>query len=302
MLKIRTDDHRMSTPDNTKETETGIRAAHENGHFYSPIVDPAELQSQVERLWPAQPEILGIDFNDASHEHVLRELFPRYISGYEYPELLEETPDLRRFYTGNSQFGWLDSRALFVLLQAWRPRRMIEVGSGFSTLLAADVNWRFLDGAIEVTCIEPYPRAFLRQGIDGVTRLIEDKVQNVGLAEFQRLQAGDVLFIDSSHVAKTGSDVNFLFFEVLPRLARGVRIHLHDIHLPHEYLRDWVLVENRSWNEQYLLRALLMYSQGFRVLFGCNYAYSRFPELVRTALALPDGNAFGGGSFWIERT
>ena len=105
MLKIRTDDHRMSTPDNTKETETGIRAAHENGHFYSPIVDPAELQSQVERLWPAQPEILGIDFNDASHEHVLRELFPRYISGYEYPELLEETPDLRRFYTGNSQFG-----------------------------------------------------------------------------------------------------------------------------------------------------------------------------------------------------
>jgi hypothetical protein len=206
-----------------------------------------------------------------------------------------------QFYTRNTQFSWLDSRALFVLLRQWRPRRLIEVGSGFSTLLSADVNHRFLDSVAEITCIEPYPRAFLRQSIPGLTRVIEDKVQNVPLAEFTNLQAGDILFIDSSHVAKTGSDVNFLYFEVLPRLAAGVRVHIHDIFLPHDYPREWVIDENRSWNEQYLLRALLMHSNAFRVVFGCSYAYWRFPELVRAALAHPQGHAFAGGSFWIER-
>jgi hypothetical protein len=118
---------------------------------------------------------------------------------------------------------------------------------------------------------------------------------------FDTLQAGDILFIDSSHVAKTGSDVNRLFFDVLPRLAPGVRIHIHDIFLPHEYPQEWVLQDNRSWNEQYLVRALLMYSVGFRVVFGCSYAYYRFPEDVARALALPSGRGFAGGSLWIER-
>ena len=136
----------------------------------------------------------------------------------------------------------------------------------------------------------------------GIARLLVQRVQEVPLREFSRLEAGDVLFIDSSHVAKTGSDVNHLYFEVLPRLAPGVRIHVHDIFLPHDYPQDWAVTDNRSWNEQYLLRALLMYSQAFRVVFGCSYAFHRFPEEVRAALALPSAAAFGGGSFWMEKT
>jgi hypothetical protein len=112
----------------------------------------------------------------------------------------------------------------------------------------------------------------------------------------------DVLFIDSSHVAKTGSDVNFLYFDVLPRLAKGVNVHVHDIFLPHDYPRHWVVDEKRSWNEQYLLRALLMYSSAFQVVFGCSYAFYAFPTLVQRALAFPDGRAFAGGSFWMRRT
>jgi hypothetical protein len=281
------------------DIDASIHTSHPNGHFYSPVVDPSQLDHS--KLWPPHPEVMGIDFNEASHETILREVFPRWMPDYDYPELLDETPELAQFFTRNSQFSWLDSRALFVLLREWKPRRLIEIGSGFSTLLAADVNRRFLDGSLEITCCEPYPREFLRHGIDGVTRLIEDKVQNVAVEEFAALERGDILFIDSSHVAKTGSDVNYLYFEVLPRLATGVRIHIHDILLPHEYPREWVIDENRSWNEQYLVRALLMFSSGFRVVFGCNFAYSRFPDLVRQALALPSGRAFGGGSFWIER-
>ena len=107
--------------------------------------------------------------------------------------------------------------------------------------------------------------------------------------------------IESSHVAKTGSDVNHLYFEVLPRLVPGVRIHIHDIYLPHDYPKQWAIHDNRSWNEQYLVRALLMYSTAFRVTFGCNYALSCHPEHVRRALNHRKGHVFGGGSLWIER-
>jgi hypothetical protein len=106
-----------------------------------------------------------------------------------------------------------------------------------------------------------------------------------------------VLFIDSSHVSKTGSDVNFLYLEVLPRLAPGVWIHLHDIFLPNDYPREWVLEEERSWNEQYLVQALLMYSRAFAVRFGSACAFHLFPELVESVF----GSRLGGGSLWIEK-
>lgn len=272
------------------------------GHFYSPIVDTEALAKERARIWPSDPQVVGIDFDDASHRQVLQDVLPRQLPAYDYPETLPDSDTLSSFYTRNSQFSWLDARALFALLREWRPRRVIEVGSGYSSLLMADVNRRFLGGACEISCIEPYPRPFLQAGVPGIARLLVQRVQDVSLDEFARLGAGDVLFIDSSHVAKTGSDVNHLYFEVLPRLAPGVRIHVHDIFLPHDYPPDWAVTDNRSWNEQYLLRALLMYSQAFRVVFGCSYAFHRFPDEVRAALALPSGKAFGGGSFWMEKT
>jgi predicted O-methyltransferase YrrM len=210
--------------------------------------------------------------------------------------------ELTGYYTQNSQFSWLDSRALFVLLQAWRPQRIIEVGSGYSSLLMADINERLLDRSCRITCIEPYPRPFLQRPIAGLSEVIVQKVQEVPLETFESLEAGDILFIDSSHVSKTGSDVNYLYFEVLPRLRDGVRIHIHDIFLPSDYPKEWVLQDQRSWNEQYLLRALLMHSHGFVIEFGCNYAWFRFQDEVSRALAFADGRAFGGGSIWLRRT
>jgi len=272
-----------------------------DGHFYSPTVDFEELALRKAQIWPRDPVVHGIDFDDASHLRILREHFPRFIRDYDYPEVLPESGDLACFHTQNSQFGWLDSRALFVLMRAYEPARIVEVGSGYSSLLMADVKRRFLAGRCEITCIEPFPRPFLLNSEVGIDRLLVQKVQDAEFGEFERLGAGDFLFIDSSHVSKTGSDVNFLFFEVLPRLARGVRVHVHDIFLPHDYLEDWVLGQGRSWNEQYLLRALLMDSTAFRVVFGSSYAFHRFPDEVKAALGLRSGAAFAGGSFWIER-
>jgi predicted O-methyltransferase YrrM len=272
------------------------------GHFYSPIVDTTEALQRAETLWPKSvPSILGIDFDIASHERILCEEFPRFINEYDYPEHETDVLNEYDFFTQNSQFSWLDARAAFVLIRSWQPRRVIEVGSGFSSLLMADINRRFCNSKMHITCIEPYPRGFLKTGVPGIAQLVEKKVQDVELSTFDSLGAGDVLFIDSSHVSKTGSDVNHLYFEVLPRLKRGVRVHVHDIFLPNEYLKEWVINENRSWNEQYLLRALLMYSNAFRVVFGNAFAFSAAFELVQKALAHPKGHAFGGGSIWIER-
>jgi hypothetical protein len=270
------------------------------GHFYSPIVDVVELRARQARIWPEKPEVLGIDFNHAHHERVLREYFPAFYSDFAYPKEPDGNP--LTFYLDNDQFSWLDCRALFVLLRAWRPKRFIEVGSGFSTLLVADVNRRFLGGSMKISCIEPYPRDTLRLPALGLERLMTHRVQDVDLRLFGELDAGDVLFIDSSHVAKTGSDVNHLCFEVLPRLKPGVRIHFHDIFLPSDYPKPWVLDENRSWNEQYVVRALLMFSSLFRVLFGSSYAFAAHASALREALRDPGGACYGGGSLWIEKT
>lgn len=272
------------------------------GHFYSPIGDPADLLERADTIWDPSPVALGIDFRRTEHERILTEVFPKFIRDYQYPETESETSKPYDFYTGNSQFGWLDARSLFVFLREQPPRRMIEVGSGFSSLLTADVNHRYLHDSIEFECIEPYPRPFLEQGIPGINRLIRDRVERLDPQFFTKLEAGDILFIDSSHVAKIGSDVNFLYFEVLPRLKPGVRVHIHDIFLPYEYPKYWMTDENRSWNEQYLLRALLMYSNAFRVSFGCCYAFFDLPDLVASALGVGPLEIYGGGSFWIERT
>src|SRR5688500_18750081 len=140
-----------------------------------------------------------------------------------------------------------------------RPTRLIEVVSGYSSLLINDVNTRYLERNLKLICIEPYARPFLKNGAQIVHyRLVGQRVQEVDATVFAELQSGDVLFIDSSHVYKTGSDVTHLFLNVLPSLAPGVYIHVHDIFLPNDYPRAWVIDENRCWNEQYLLQALLV--------------------------------------------
>jgi hypothetical protein len=274
-----------------------IRAAFPDGHFYSPVIDPEELQAARQRIWsddPADP--LGIDFQLERQQALLRSVAV-LARDFDYADAAPAGWNGTTFYEANGKFAGLDARMLFCLLRLLRPARLIEVGSGFSTLLAADVNTRFMGGATRLTCIEPYPPEFLRADTPGIHELLEQKVQEVPLAVFEELIAGDVLFIDSSHVVKTGSDVVFLHLEVLPRLQRGVVVHVHDVFLPEDYPVEWVLGEQRSWSEQYLLRALLTHSCAWEILFACNYARLRFPGVVREVF----GELHGGGSFWIRR-
>jgi hypothetical protein len=285
-----------SRPLQISSTEGDVFNPFPDGHFYSPVVDVKELVRERARVWPEEPAVLGIDFRHEAQRRFLRDEMPKYAADFDYPFNLPPGAPEYAYRRNNPVFGDLDARTLMTLLRVLRPARVIEVGSGFSSLLIADVNRRFFGSALELTCIEPFPRPFLRNGIPGLSGVIVKRVQEVAPSEFDRLGAGDILFIDSSHVAKTGSDVTHLFFEVIPRLRAGVVIHVHDIFLPHDYPSFRVLGEKLSWNEQYLLRALLMFSPTFEVLFGTTYARHYFPEL------LTETERLGlSGSFWFRK-
>lgn len=271
-----------------------------NGHFYSPVVDTDELRGREGELWRRREVLPGIDLNPSAQRYVLEQVFPRHFPKFDYGAQQQDAVDAegrQAYFTDNDQFSHIDAAALFVLLCELQPKRVVEVGSGFSTLLMVDVRNRFLGEGTRIECIEPYPREFLRDPAYGIS-LIESKIQNVPLAYFESLQSGDVLFIDTSHVCKTGSDVNHLFLEILPRLQPGVYVHVHDIFLPEEYPHSWAIDENRSWNEQYLLQAFLINNAKVKVLFGTGFARTAFLQQAKDAV---QGKLeLYGGSFWFR--
>ena len=267
------------------------------GHFYSPIADPVDIRAREQKIWQQVDEMPGIDLNIPDQLALLRQLKP-HTESINYP--VDQPEDPTTYFYGNDQYPVLDAEFLYAALTHFRPKSMIEVGSGFSSLITADVNRRFLDSKLDFSCIEPFPRQFLLDGVEGITRLVEQKVEDVELSFFDRLDAGDILFIDSSHVSKVGSDVNYLFFEVLPRLKKGVLVHIHDIFLPDEYPKTWVIDQGRNWNEQYLLRAFLQFNVDWKVVWTAHFMGTRHTVAVQDTFPRYP-KLGGGGSFWIER-
>ena len=269
-----------------------------DGHFYSPIPSIDDVILNKEKIWAPKTETKGIDYNDHLHINILQDIFPKYIDSFDYPDEGPHDDELTFFYNKNSQFSWLDSRSLFVLLQHIRPNKIIEVGSGYSTLLMNDVNKRYLDSSVKITCIEPYPRSFLMDSRMNIS-LKKDFVQNIEIDFFKSLGENDILFIDSSHISKIGSDVNYLYLEILPNLNSGVIVHIHDIFLPHEYKKEWIET-GIFFNEQYLVQMMLSYTSRYEVIFTSNYAHVKHRKLLAKALAIDEGSTFGGGSLWIK--
>ena len=234
-------------------------------HFYQPIPD---IQNLPKTLWDRPSDLEGIDMNESVQLDLLRKHFPRFQSEYEQ-FLTEPTGKPPHFHLNNGLFDGTDALVAYCMIRHFRPHTIIEIGSGFSSLLLGQAAAKNTTSAL--ICIEPYPQEFLKRGFRGLHRLIEKKVEDIDLEFFSELHSGDVLFIDSSHTVKIGGDVNYLFLEVLPRLEPGVIVHIHDIFLPFEYRRDWVLDEFRFWTEQYLLQAFLTFNSEFEVLMASSY-------------------------------
>jgi len=157
-----------------------------------------------------------------------------------------------------------------------------------------------LNNSVECTFIDPNPqrlKAVLAPSTPAT--ILEKRVQDVPLDLFERLEAGDILFIDSAHVAKTGSDVNHIFFRILPILKPGVRVHLHDVVYPFEYPEEWVF-DGKAWNEAYMLRAFLQYNSSFELELFPSYLIQFHREYFQREMPLCLQNT--GGSIWIRRT
>ena len=262
-------------------------------HFYQPIPD---TQSLPETLWNRPSKLVGVHMNDAVQLDLLRDRFPKFRDEYEgFPT--KPTGEPGRFYLNNHLFEDIDALVAYCMVRHFKPRLIIEVGSGFSSLLLGEAATRNKHSAL--VCIEPFPREFLREGFPGLQSLMEKQIQDIDLDFFSQLQSGDILFIDSSHTIKIGGDVNYLFLEVLPRLKPGVIVHVHDIFLPFDYRRDWVMKEFRFWTEQYLLQAFLIFNSEFEVLMANGYLnhYHR----AQLKATFPSLSSWGGGSFWMRR-
>lgn len=268
------------------------------GHFYSPIAYPPDLRAREGRIWDGADSMPGIDLNVESQLALIKALEP-LTEGIDWPD--HQPGDPTRYFYNNDQFPMPDAEFLYAMLRHFRPRRFIEVGSGFSSLVTAEVNRRFLNNELEFSCIEPYPRQFLVDGVPGITNLVRQRVEDVPHTFFDQLGAGDVLFIDSSHVSKVGSDVNYLFFEILPRLRPGVIVHIHDIFLPDEYPKNWMIEQGRNWNEQYVTRAFLQFNYNWGIMWAGQFMGTRYPlELARMYARHPERTGHGS-SLWLRR-
>jgi len=208
--------------------------------------------------------------------------------------------ELESLSVHNPSFGAGDAEVYYLMIRNSKPKRVIEIGSGFSTLLALEaISKNKAEGfTTELTCIEPYEKEWLAE-IKGIT-LIRKPVEQVPVAFFQLLGENDILFIDSSHIIRPENDVLFEYLQLLPALHKGVLIHIHDIFSPRHYRKDWLTELYRFWNEQYLLEAFLYYNEAFQILFSLNYLKNDyFTFLQKTCIYLRQVDQ--PSSFWLQK-
>jgi predicted O-methyltransferase YrrM len=264
--------------------------------FYSPIPD---VEALSEEFWRQRSSLPGVDFNlERQIGYVEREL-GSYAS--EFTPARSPNGERFTFHSDNGLFQGQDATLLFAMVRSAKPRTIIEVGAGFSTLVsAAAVRANRHEGhQTRLVSCDPYARGDGVQFVEGLDELLPVPAEELS-DRFELLEAGDILFIDSSHTVRLGGDVVHLLCEVVPRLAPGVLVHLHDIYLPYQYPRDWFTHNRWYWAEQYLLQALLIGNGGLEVLVAAHALWRKMSE--RFLAAVPSlGSSAAPLSFWMRR-
>lgn len=262
-------------------------------HYESPYPDIIKVHNFEEKLFDKNKKVLDINFN--MHRQI--ELFKMMENIKLLPWEEDRNCNLQyRYYYNNGWFARGSADALYFMIRILNPKNIIEVGSGYSTAVMLDTNENYFDNKISITCIEPNPKRLisLLKSTDNI-EIYERELQEIPLDIFNKLKENDILFIDSSHISKFNSDVNYLFFEILPRLHRGVYIHFHDIFYPFIYPKEWIY-EGRAYNEMYILRAFLMNNKNYSIqLFG-DMPEAMYPDKIPEQLL-----GCGGGSLWIRK-
>lgn len=258
------------------------------GHFYSPLTSPED----VERALRQPPVTDLVDVRADAQLRLVASLGPMW----------QEFPAGERWSGGpeNVQFGLADAAVYSSVLRHFRPRRVVEVGSGYSSAVALDVRQEH-GLTVDLTFIEPYTErleGLLRPDDRATVVIRKEFVQDTPLSTFAALEPGDVLFIDSTHVLKAGSDVEHLMFRVLPSLPAGVLVHVHDCFWPWQYRPEWLRM-HRDWNELYFLHAFLAGNAAWRVVLFNDWVWQTRPDLVEKHLPAATGERPGG--LWLEK-
>jgi len=286
-------------------------------HFYFPV---PSLKSFQDKDWSVRHSCASIDFR--LHEQIqrLQEELLLFAAECTFPESSAENN--HEFHFNNGFFERIDAEVAYSFVRQRKPKRIIEIGSGNSTLVLAAALTKNTAGGFpgELISIEPHPAPFLKDGVPGLTQLIERPVQQVPVELFRTLQANDILFIDSSHVVSMDSDVLYECLRILPELAPGVLVHFHDVFTPLDYPKKFVMTNLCFWGEQYLLEAFLSFNSVFNVMWSGSAMQAFHPDILRQAFPawegsfsrMPadlkgfaptlDGNNVWPCSFWIARS
>lgn len=259
-------------------------------NFYSEVPLVTDIEGSFEYDMDPPPYVDLFD-----HDRVARTMEHLAPHAEEFaPPRRADPDDPTQFHWDNPAFSRLDAMAYYCMLRHLQPNRVVEIGAGWSTLVA-DMALR-ANGTGTITVIEPYPKDFL-EGLPSVERLVRRPVQDFPVQELVDLVDGsDVLFIDSTHTVKIGSDCLYIYLQLLPRLQEPVVAHSHDVFLPFGMPRRHALDRHVYWTEQYLLAALLHGDPGASVLFGSMYAREYLQDEAR---AMMHGReTAGGGSLW----
>jgi predicted O-methyltransferase YrrM len=267
------------------------------GHYGSTIPSGIELQRAKETLFSSSglPND-GVSLN-LEGQHALLHEFKTY-----YPDFRPNRFAAKgsRYYYDNALFGFNDAFILYAFLRKFQPARVIEVGSGFSSALMLDIADEILSKT-HFTFIDPYSTTIdrlLESHTSARHRVVRERVQDVGLDLVSSLAENDILFIDSSHVVKIGSDLSRILFEILPALNAGTLVHIHDVYWTFEYPAE-MIAEGRIWNEAYFVRAFLQYNSAFEVLYFSSLAESRYRPEIESSM--PGYFRDTGKSLWLRK-
>jgi hypothetical protein len=267
--------------------------------YYSPVPDVANLPTDV---WTRRSELGGLEFDLPKAMGFIESELRPYVTEIDVPISGNGVPG--EFFLKNDNFEAVDAELLYTMIRALRPARIVELGSGFTTLLINLACRRIASegGSTSHTAFDPYPRAHILGDAPLTAPSVVKPVPatEVPMQVFEELEAGDVLFVDTTHTVKLGSDVNFIVLDVLPRLAEGVYVHFHDIFLPWEYPRRWFTEMDYFWAEQYVLQAFLAFNRAFEVVVPAHALSREYPDrLSRSIPSFREGAA--PGSMWLRR-
>lgn len=273
-------------------------------HYYSPVPDKKKVLQYLSQH--SLQDMPGVSFNESRQMDLVKTLGQGFGKECAWPRTHSEAAHSGDYYADNNAFAYSSAAFLYSMIRYKQPKRLIEVDAGHSTRV---INQALLKNQKEngykchFISIDPYPEQFTQPAFSALTEFRENFVEDVPLSIFTDLSAGDILFIDTSHVIKTGGDVNYLYLQILPRLNPGVVVHIHDIYLPFEY--PSIHFTNKLkylWTEQYLLQALLADNDKYQILLACYYMQTQYPEIF--AEVYPSFNKDKdrpSSSFYIQR-